>query len=323
MLSARFLKLQGLVFTLLLTTLTGIDCAGGQYLRNRGRDAADIFTVEVETRAYGLSARLGPFKAGAYYKDPKGTAYGLRDGVFGEQFTAEFTALLFGADYHMSLPLKDLTGELEEKDTDETDPEEKNTEEKSPEKKPTDQVIRESFTDKMSEEEDAPENEYENEDEGSGETGKTADGTTENTADPSEEPDPTAALFIEQFKKGQGDSNSLLTLRNKQYRARSPFGTSTDLLSNDKLFKGGGKFVSPHYYTQIEVSAGVAGGVKVGFNPGELLDFVLGWFGLDIFSDDAPYENPQIRALKKSPLWKQLDPLTKQKLLKALEKAGP
>jgi hypothetical protein len=30
----------------------------------------------------------------------------------------------------------------------------------------------------------------------------------------------------------------------------------------------------------------VAGGLRVGFNPGELVDFLLGWTTLDIYNDD-------------------------------------
>jgi len=37
---------------------------------------------------------------------------------------------------------------------------------------------------------------------------------------------------------------------------------------------------------QLEVVAGVVGTVRLGFNPGELLDFILGWGGIDIFHDD-------------------------------------
>ena len=43
---------------------------------------------------------------------------------------------------------------------------------------------------------------------------------------------------------------------------------------------------APYYYTQIEVAAGVVGTLRLGFNPGELLDFVLGWFCIDIYGDD-------------------------------------
>jgi hypothetical protein len=40
------------------------------------------------------------------------------------------------------------------------------------------------------------------------------------------------------------------------------------------------------YFTQIEIAGGLIGTVRLGFNPGELLDFLLGWFGIDIFDDD-------------------------------------
>lgn len=41
------------------------------------------------------------------------------------------------------------------------------------------------------------------------------------------------------------------------------------------------------YYTQIEVAGGLLGTVRVGCNPGELLDFLLGWFGVDVYNDDS------------------------------------
>jgi hypothetical protein len=42
----------------------------------------------------------------------------------------------------------------------------------------------------------------------------------------------------------------------------------------------------PSYFTQLEVSGGLLGCVRAGFNPGELLDFILGWTTLDIYGDD-------------------------------------
>ena len=41
-----------------------------------------------------------------------------------------------------------------------------------------------------------------------------------------------------------------------------------------------------YYYTQIEVAAGVVGSARLGLNPGEFADFVLGWTTLDIYNDD-------------------------------------
>lgn len=45
------------------------------------------------------------------------------------------------------------------------------------------------------------------------------------------------------------------------------------------------------YYTQIEVCAGlIYSGFRVGVNPGELVDFLLGFSGIDIYGDDVyPY----------------------------------
>jgi hypothetical protein len=40
------------------------------------------------------------------------------------------------------------------------------------------------------------------------------------------------------------------------------------------------------YYSQIEVVAAAGVSLRIGFNPGELLDFFLGWFGVDTYHDD-------------------------------------
>ena len=39
-------------------------------------------------------------------------------------------------------------------------------------------------------------------------------------------------------------------------------------------------------YTQMEVVVGLGGTLRLGFNPGELLDFILGWATIDIYNDD-------------------------------------
>jgi hypothetical protein len=47
----------------------------------------------------------------------------------------------------------------------------------------------------------------------------------------------------------------------------------------------------PAYYTQIDIVVGVFGSLRLGFNPGELLDFIVGWTTLDIYGDDLGKEN--------------------------------
>jgi hypothetical protein len=42
----------------------------------------------------------------------------------------------------------------------------------------------------------------------------------------------------------------------------------------------------PAYFTQIEATGGILGTVRLGFNPGELIDFLLGWGTVDIYKDD-------------------------------------
>lgn len=46
------------------------------------------------------------------------------------------------------------------------------------------------------------------------------------------------------------------------------------------------------YWTNIEVSGGALIGMRVGFNPGELLDFLLGFTTLDMYGDDFIREPP-------------------------------
>ena len=38
--------------------------------------------------------------------------------------------------------------------------------------------------------------------------------------------------------------------------------------------------------TQIEACVGIGWGARVGFNPGELADLLLGFAGIDIYGDD-------------------------------------
>lgn len=49
-------------------------------------------------------------------------------------------------------------------------------------------------------------------------------------------------------------------------------------------------YAPAYYFTQIEVMIGIVGGIRFGFNPGELIDFLLGWTTLDIYGDDVGVE---------------------------------
>lgn len=45
---------------------------------------------------------------------------------------------------------------------------------------------------------------------------------------------------------------------------------------------------SPAYWGQIEIALALGGGVRIGTNLLEWLDFVVGWFGPDLLDDDRP-----------------------------------
>ncbi len=40
------------------------------------------------------------------------------------------------------------------------------------------------------------------------------------------------------------------------------------------------------FFTQIDAVIGLGGTIKLGFNPGEFIDFILGWVSIDIYEDD-------------------------------------
>ncbi len=77
-------------------------------------------------------------------------------------------------------------------------------------------------------------------------------------------------------------NHETLEARNKTYNAPSIAGLTIPLaVEGDKWTRG-------HLYrlTQLELAVGVGPAVRIGFNPGELLDFILGWFLIDIYNDD-------------------------------------
>lgn len=86
------------------------------------------------------------------------------------------------------------------------------------------------------------------------------------------------------FRRGQSDD------RFKSYSAVTVCGLSfiEPQWNNDSLVNRNVPWQSRiPYYTQIEVVGGLIGTCRLGFNPGELVDFLLGWVGIDIFDDDV------------------------------------
>ena len=74
------------------------------------------------------------------------------------------------------------------------------------------------------------------------------------------------------------DSNSSTTSERHKDFATEPIGPFLSKVQKDKT--------APYYYTQLETVIALGPSIRLGFNPGELLDFLLGWAGIDIFKDD-------------------------------------
>ncbi len=77
--------------------------------------------------------------------------------------------------------------------------------------------------------------------------------------------------------EGYAPDSDIAVRRQKQFGAESA-GPFIHKLSTHKP--------CPSYYTQCDVTAALGFSLRLGFNPGELLDFILGWSTIDIYNDD-------------------------------------
>lgn len=223
------------------------------YWSQRAKDGADIFTFELQTQSYGASVRTGPVKLGLNYKSQDGVGIGLRGGEVGRFIDSEFALFLLGSDRLNDLWSKDAS---------------------------TAKVPSPGGDIAPADREPAPESPL-----------------------PSEPPEdsssaaPSDASITKRKNAPAGKKEgapptlpSLIVLRRKNLNARSPFGTAIPFQKADPLFKKGrqDRYAPVHHFTAVEMTVGLYFGVKVGINFGELLDFLTGFFGADILSDDLP-----------------------------------
>ena len=80
---------------------------------------------------------------------------------------------------------------------------------------------------------------------------------------------------------------------------RKEFETMFCVIPRNQPLKSGKPVLNPAYWTQIEVVAGIGASLRLGFNPGELVDFLLGWFGIDFYGDDI--EKTKMRSASNQP----------------------
>lgn len=286
MLSAGFLK-SPLVVGAVGASLAALATSGctSVYVRNRAMDARDIFTLQAESQSYGVALRAGPLKAGLSYKSPDGGSVGLRGGEVGESFSADFTAFFFGADYYSSAPIRFDSWRPAPRETGET-------------AQPAEEV---QAADKVSEDDPAAD----------ADAADIADADADaDAADPLNNADPAAA-----------GTTARSRLRNKEFRALAPFGTEKPAHRFRSLSRDDDvDLAPPAYFTQLEISLGFYGGVRLGINPGELLDLLLGFFTIDLYADDEPYADPVERQLMENPMFRSLDPATRARILEQIRR---
>ncbi len=95
--------------------------------------------------------------------------------------------------------------------------------------------------------------------------------------------------ILNQYKEQEKklSMNQTLNIRNKIYDVYLPFGTTKPLRkSNKMLLKDHTRFAPMFFYTEIRLNFGLYYSISVNVNIGEMLDVILGFFLIDIFSDD-------------------------------------
>jgi hypothetical protein len=72
-------------------------------------------------------------------------------------------------------------------------------------------------------------------------------------------------------------SCSLLPFFSMPFKSPDAYAHASSLLSGRRHIP---------FYTQVEVAVGLGVSIRGGVNPGDLLDFLLGFFGFDLYNDD-------------------------------------
>ncbi len=98
---------------------------------------------------------------------------------------------------------------------------------------------------------------------------------------------------IPEYLKQYYISNQLLKQENQQHLKRNkfydvhlPIGIKKPLKESTPILKKRNNFANPSFYTDIQLRLGLYYGFTLGFNPGELIDFLASLLGFDLYSDD-------------------------------------
>lgn len=239
--------------TILIILLAGIlstSCSSTSYMAARGRDAADMFTLTLGVGT-GVKLRAGPLNIAA---EQNSDLIGIRAGVF----FWDGNGLVLNDEFYLPIPINPVFP-IREKYTRRRRRRSSHTHNSrhiNPyNAKPKPSITKENMR-RWKENEKKLEAGYKEPPE---------------LDDWQKRPTKWSNMFGDEgFSHGVG---SISDRRNKDITARSPFPF---------IAKG----AKAPFYTEVEVMVGFIFSVHAGVNLGEILDFILGWTGIDIYNDD-------------------------------------
>lgn len=246
----EFLFFSFVIFTFLIST----NCS--TYLQNRKNDFKDIFTAGIENPGYGAGLRIGPLAAGFVFQGGEsspgrrdlGKGYGLRGGHFGTYRSQQLIFGILGSDTFFPLDVETQSSETgDEEVSPELQEELKNLENK---KIPGDKVpefLNERYNIKS----------------------QKLRYLSFYHIPVAERRKRKKEEFYRRFIEEQSFDRNDPSIQN----ALQALNKKKDGYPKSFLF-------------QMEVYLGIYYGIRIGINPAELLDFLLGLAGLDLLDDD-------------------------------------
>ncbi|MCR9141749.1 MAG: hypothetical protein NXI24_05820 [bacterium] len=149
-----------------------------------------------------------------------------------------------------------------------------------------------------------------------------SDDFDENERTQAQDHEEAAAKVIAAAETGELEQ-PVLRLREKLFRALSPFGTEKPAHKSQSLLKDDDTDWAPAYYfTQAEIQLGLFVGIRLGWNAGETFDWLAGWFGFDPLGDDEPYGDSLEDQLEEYPFWNTLSEEEKDAIRERLRQGG-
>ncbi|EIE02506.1 hypothetical protein LEP1GSC185_1163 [Leptospira licerasiae serovar Varillal str. VAR 010] len=245
-------------FCIFLLGLLVIDCS--TYWSHRKKDLADVFTAGVETPGYGVGVRIGPLATGFVFqggesepgKRDLGTGYGLRGGTYGPYRSQQLIFGFLGGEKFHSMPPT------------ETSPQKEETKEQNP--KTNDNFLL------------LPEN-----------------------SESEQDPNPTPELSDERLNSKSYEIKYLRFYNNpvserRKAKKEAFFRKYLESLDPQKKNEAIQTFLAQNpknkddypssFLFEVEFYISIRYGIRVGFNFGEFLDFLLGFAGIDLMEDD-------------------------------------